>query len=249
MAAPPVSPDLAELRAFCVAADLGTFGRCRRPPARLPARPHQADAEPRGEGGRHAARALAPGRHAHAGGPAAHTSTRGRCCEVADQVGEVMAGIRAAGGLVRLACSHSAAEAFVAAMLAAGAQGRRVELVTARLAGGARPGGGRPRGPRGRRLAPPPHAQPRRARAAARRGRGGLRRPARPPLGPPAHARAAGALPGRADGGARPVLQRPLDGGRGAQGAPAERRVAAWSRRPRRARRSPRPAPGARRCS
>src|SRR5215218_7164731 len=38
--------------------------------------------------------------------------------ETADRVGEVMLGIRDAGNVVRLAASHSATEAFAAAMLA-----------------------------------------------------------------------------------------------------------------------------------
>jgi DNA-binding transcriptional LysR family regulator len=53
--------------------------------------------------------------------------------ELADHVTEVMLGIRHVGALVRLAASHSATEAFVAAMLAADRDEQRlsVELVTA----------------------------------------------------------------------------------------------------------------------
>ncbi len=52
---------------------------------------------------------------------------------MADQVAEVMAGIRHSGTMVRLAASHSATEAFVAAMLAGLDSERQlpVELVTA----------------------------------------------------------------------------------------------------------------------
>ena len=52
--------------------------------------------------------------------------------EAADEVGEVMAGIRHTGAVVRLAASHSAAEAFVAALLASrDPRAPAVELVNA----------------------------------------------------------------------------------------------------------------------
>ena len=75
---------------------------------------------------RHPARAVTLTR----AGRRLHGEARGWLA-VADQVGEVMAGIRGAGELIHPACSHSAAEAFVAAMLASGNQRQRVELVTA----------------------------------------------------------------------------------------------------------------------
>jgi DNA-binding transcriptional LysR family regulator len=53
--------------------------------------------------------------------------------EAADQVGEVMAGMRRTGTVVRLAASHSASEAFVAALLTRldASEKLAVELVTA----------------------------------------------------------------------------------------------------------------------
>src|SRR4051812_4592250 len=129
MAAPP---DLNELRAFCVAADLGTIGRAAvrlhvsQPSLskRLAALEAKVGAQllersPRGV-------ALTPaGRRLYR-----HART---LLESADEVGEVMAGIRTTAAVVRLAASHSAAEAFVARMLAR-PEARRplaVELVTA----------------------------------------------------------------------------------------------------------------------
>ena len=245
MAAPPVSPDLAELRAFCVAADLGTFGRCRRPPARLPARPHQADAEPRGEGGRHAARALAPGRHAHAGG---RRLIRARAGAAAGR----RPGGRGDGG-------HPGR---------GGARAPRVQPlgrrgVRRRHARRGRPGAGGARDRETRRwcaacgdgradLGSPPRApatRPTPACASSRSPRTrGLRRPARPSL-----ARRHTPVPLSASWPSRwwCATRPPTPAGRWTRcsRSAAERRVAAWSRRPRRARRSPRPAPGARRCS
>jgi DNA-binding transcriptional LysR family regulator len=111
------APDLNELRAFCVAADLGTLGRAAvrlhvsQPSLskRLAALEAKAGARllersPRGVTLTAAGRRLY--RHARP------------LLEAADEVGEVMAGIRHTGPVVRLAASHSAAEAFVAALLA-----------------------------------------------------------------------------------------------------------------------------------
>jgi DNA-binding transcriptional LysR family regulator len=126
------TPDLNELRAFCVAADLGTLGRAAvrlhvsQPSLskRLAALEAKVGSQllvrsPRGVTLTTAGRRLY--RHARP------------LLEAADEVGEVMAGIRDTAAVVRLAASHSAAEAFVAAMLARPdpARQRAVELVTA----------------------------------------------------------------------------------------------------------------------
>jgi DNA-binding transcriptional LysR family regulator len=67
----------------------------------------------------------------HRGGPTRHAARR--LLEAADEVAEVMTGIRRAGELVRLAASHSATEAFIAPMLTRINERRQlaVELVTA----------------------------------------------------------------------------------------------------------------------
>jgi DNA-binding transcriptional LysR family regulator len=124
--------ELNELRGFCVAADLGSLGR-----AAVRLRVSQPSLSKR----------LAS-LEAKAGARLLERSSRGvtltpagrrlyrqarPLIEAAEQVGEVMAGIRETGAVVRLAASHSAAEAFVAAMLA-GVNARQqlsVELVTA----------------------------------------------------------------------------------------------------------------------
>src|SRR3954447_3735220 len=110
------TPDLNELRAFCVAADLGTLGRAAvrlhvsQPSLskRLAALEAKVGAQllersPRGVTLTPAGRRLY--QHARP------------LLEAADEVGEVMAGIRHSGTVVRLAASHSAAEAFIAPML------------------------------------------------------------------------------------------------------------------------------------
>ena len=115
--------------------------------------------------------------------------------EAADQVAEVMVGIRQTGAVVRLAASHSASEAFVAALLdrprRAPAARRRAR--DRQLAGRARAGRRRPRRRRRRRLAAQPHAQPGRARDRAGRRRDRLRGAARPPWAARAHGDAASA--------------------------------------------------------
>ena len=127
----PPLPDLHELRALCVAADLGTVGRAAvrlnvsQPSLskRLAALEAKVGAQllersPRGVTLTPAGRRLY--RHARP------------LLEAADEVGEVMAGIRQIAAVVRLASSHSAAEAFVAAMLARrDPRASAVELVNA----------------------------------------------------------------------------------------------------------------------
>jgi DNA-binding transcriptional LysR family regulator len=128
---PGMTPDLNELRALCVAADLGTVGRAAirlnvsqpslsKRLAALEAKvgTQLLERSPRGVTLTTAGRRLY--RHARP------------LLEAADEVGEVMVGIRHTAAVVRLASSHSAAEAFVAAMLARrGPRGPAVELVTA----------------------------------------------------------------------------------------------------------------------
>src|SRR5262245_16856416 len=126
------SPDLDELRGFCMAADLGTLGRAAvRLHVSQPALSKRLASLEVKVGARLLERssrgvALTPAgrrlyQHAHP------------LLENADHVGEVMAGIRHSGDVVRLAASHSATEAFGAALLTnLNTQHRLpVELVTA----------------------------------------------------------------------------------------------------------------------
>ena len=128
----PPTPDLNELRAFCVAADLGTLGRAAvrlhvsqpslsKRLAALEAKVgvQLLERSPRGVELTPAGRRLY--RHAQS------------LLEAADEVGEVMAGIRHTAAVIRLAASHSVTEAFLAAMLSS-SDARRpsaVELVNA----------------------------------------------------------------------------------------------------------------------
>jgi DNA-binding transcriptional LysR family regulator len=127
-----LTPDLSELRGFCVAADLGSIGRAAvrlhvtqpslskrlaslevKVGARLLERsPHGVALTPAGRRLYQHARAL---------------------LEEADRVADIMVGIRRTATVVRLAASHSATEAFAAEMLAEarGSQHVAVELVTA----------------------------------------------------------------------------------------------------------------------
>src|SRR5919201_5065157 len=126
----PAAPDLNELRGFCVAADLGSLGRAAvrlhvsQPSLskRLASLETKVGAQllersPRGV-------ALTPA------GRRLYTQAR-TLLEEADQVAEVMLGIRHTGAVVRLAASHSAAEAFVAGLLTTLDGAIAVELVTA----------------------------------------------------------------------------------------------------------------------
>ena len=130
--APTVPPDLNELRGFCVAADLGSLGRAavrlhvsqpslskRLASLEAKAGARLLERSPRGVQLTPAGRRLYE--HAHA------------LLEQADQVTDVMVGLKRAGDVVRLAASHSACEAFVARMLQSSDRGRRatVELLAA----------------------------------------------------------------------------------------------------------------------
>ena len=128
----PATPDLNELRSFCVAADLGSLGRAavrlRVSQPSLSKRLASLEAKVGAQLLERSARgvALTPtGRRLYR-----HARP---LLESAEQVAEVMAGIRHAGAVVRLAASHSATEAFVAGLLTGvNAQGQlSVELVTA----------------------------------------------------------------------------------------------------------------------
>jgi DNA-binding transcriptional LysR family regulator len=126
------SPDLGELRALCVSADLGSVGRAAvrlhvsqpslsKRLAALEAKvgTQLLERSHRGVTLTGAGRRLY--RHARP------------LLEQADQVADVMVGIRHSGALVRLASSHSATEAFTAALLASMGDSQRlsIELVTA----------------------------------------------------------------------------------------------------------------------
>jgi DNA-binding transcriptional LysR family regulator len=127
-----LTPDLNELRGFCVAAELGTLGRAAiRLHVSQPSLSKRLASLEVKVGARLLERssrgvALTPA------GRRLYEQAR-PLLEMADQVTEVMVGIRHVGAVVRLAASHSATEAFVAAMLA-GLNHERplaVELVTA----------------------------------------------------------------------------------------------------------------------
>ena len=184
MAAPPASPELNELRGFCVAADLGSLGRAAvRLRVSQPSLSKRLASLETKVGARLLERS-ARGVTLTGAGRRLYRHAR-PLLEAADQVAEVMAGIRQTGAVVRLAASHSASEAFVAALLTdlnahTAARGRAGDR---QLAGRARAGGRRARGRRRRRLAAQPHPQPRRARDQARGRRDRLRGAARPPLG------------------------------------------------------------------
>jgi DNA-binding transcriptional LysR family regulator len=128
----PANPDLNELRGFCVAADLGSLGRAA---VRLHVSQPSLSKRLASLEAKVGARLLERSARGVALTPTGRRLYRHArpLLEAADQVGEVMVGMRHAGAVVRLAASHSAAEAFVAAMLAGvNAQGQlAVELVTA----------------------------------------------------------------------------------------------------------------------
>ena len=123
------TPDLGELRALCVAAELGTIGR-----AAVRLRVSQPSLSKRVQSleARVGTRLLERSPQGVKLTPAGRRLyERARSLlESADEVGAVMAGIRV-HEVVRLAASHSATEAFVAALLASGRHGRSVELVSA----------------------------------------------------------------------------------------------------------------------
>jgi len=132
MPVPVLTPDLNELRGFCMAADLGSLGRAAvRLGVSQPSLSKRLASLEAKVGARLLERSargvtLTPaGRRLYG---LAHA-----LLEEADGVAEVMLGIRQTGAVIRLAASHSATEAFVAALLAKidGEDPVSVELVTA----------------------------------------------------------------------------------------------------------------------
>jgi DNA-binding transcriptional LysR family regulator len=128
----PPAPDLAELRALCTAADLGSVGRAAvRLHVSQPSLSKRLAALETKVGTRLLERSHR-GVTLTSAGRRLYRHAR-PLLEQADQVADVMVGIRHTGSLVRLASSHSATEAFIAALLAEIGDSRRlsVELVTA----------------------------------------------------------------------------------------------------------------------
>jgi DNA-binding transcriptional LysR family regulator len=132
MAPPVLTPDLNELRGFCMAADLGSLGRAAlRLHVSQPSLSKRLASLESKVGARLLERSprgvvLTPaGRRLYGQARA--------LLEEADEVAEVMLGIRHTGDVVRLAASHSATEAFVAALLTHLENGHpiSVELVSA----------------------------------------------------------------------------------------------------------------------
>ncbi len=128
----PVTPDLNELRGFCVAADLGSLGRAA---VRLHVSQPSLSKRLASLEAKVGARLLERSPHGVVLTPAGrrlYTHAR-PLLEQVDHVADVMLGIRHSGDVVRLAASHSATEAFVARMLQSSAPEQRstVELVSA----------------------------------------------------------------------------------------------------------------------
>jgi DNA-binding transcriptional LysR family regulator len=128
----PLTPDLNELRSLCVAADLGTIGRAA---VRLHVSQPSLSKRLAALEVKVGARLLERSAHGVALTPAGRRlyEQARPLLELADEVTEVMVGIRHVGAVVRLAASHSATEAFVAAMLCRDSEAHPypVELVTA----------------------------------------------------------------------------------------------------------------------
>src|SRR6185437_3181660 len=126
------TPDLGELRALCVAADLGSVGRAAvRLHVSQPSLSKRLAALEAKVGTQLLERSHR-GVTLTGAGRRLYRDAR-PLLEQADQVADVMVGIRNTGTVVRLASSHSATEAFVAALLAGIGDGQRlsIELVTA----------------------------------------------------------------------------------------------------------------------
>lgn len=127
-----LTPDLHELRGLCVAADLGTIGRAA---VRLRISQPSLSKRIAALEVKVGVRLLERSAHGVALTPAGRRlyEQARPLLELADQVTDVMVGIRHVGDLVRLAASHSATEAFVAAMLAGDSHAHDypVELVSA----------------------------------------------------------------------------------------------------------------------
>ena len=113
-----LTPDLNELRAFCVAADLGTIGRAA---VRLHVSQPSLSKRLAALEAKVGARLFERSPRGVSLTPAGRRLYRDArpLLDLADQVAEVMAGIKHSGTVVRMAASHSATEAFVAPMLRA----------------------------------------------------------------------------------------------------------------------------------
>ena len=124
------SPELSELRSFCVAAEAGSLGRAAlRLNVSQPALTKRLQSlerlvgvqllerSPRG------VKLTPPGRRLY--------EASRRLLEQATEVEDVMVGLRRASGPLRLASSHSSTEAYVAGVLASLGDGYPVELVIA----------------------------------------------------------------------------------------------------------------------
>src|SRR4051812_11342768 len=103
----PTAPDLNELRAFCVASELGTLGRAA---VRLHVSQPSLSKRLAALEGKVGARLLERSARGVTLTPAGRRLYRHArsLLEAADEVGDVMAGIRHTGTVVRLAASHSA---------------------------------------------------------------------------------------------------------------------------------------------
>jgi DNA-binding transcriptional LysR family regulator len=127
-----LTPDLSELRGFCVAADLGSIGRAA---VRLHVTQPSLSKRLASLEVKVGARLLERSPHGVALTPAGRRLYQhaGTLLDEADRVADIMVGIRRTATVVRLAASHSATEAFAAEMLAEarGPQHVAVELVTA----------------------------------------------------------------------------------------------------------------------
>ena len=132
MAPPVLTPDLNELRGFCMAADLGSLGRAA---VRLHVSQPSLSKRLASLESKVGARLLERSPRGVALTPAGRRlyGQARALLEEADEVAEVMLGIRHTGAVVRLAASHSATEAFVAVLLTHLDDGHplAVELVTA----------------------------------------------------------------------------------------------------------------------
>src|SRR3954452_11577956 len=132
MPPPRLTPDLNELRGFCTAADLGSLGRAAlRLHVSQPSLSKRLASLESKVGARLLERSP-QGVALTSAGRRLYAQAR-PLLDAADQVAEVMVGIKRAGELVHVAASHSALEAFVGAALAGINEKRQlsVELVTA----------------------------------------------------------------------------------------------------------------------
>lgn len=125
------SPDLAELRMFCAAADLGSFGRAAvRCHVSQPAVSKRLASLERLAGTQLLERSQ-QGVKLTPAGRRLYEEAR-RVLDQSAALEDVLLGLRRVGGPVRLACSHSAADAFVGEALGSlDHQHQAVELVTA----------------------------------------------------------------------------------------------------------------------